>query len=1096
MYPSPPPCARRGIFGGYRWLYLSIHKPVPVEIELPAISDRLSRVRYDQFGLEDWVKRFWAENRVYRLVKEKSESSNRKFYFLDGPPYASAKSIHVGTAWNKVIKDVVLRYHRMMGYRVWDKPGYDTHGLPIEVKIEKELGIWTKKEIIEKVGVEKFVEHCKRFALENLKAMTEHFKEIGVFMDWDNPYVTFEKDYIESGWWLIKRAWEQGLLYEGYRVVHWCPRCETTLADYEVSEYAVLTDPSIYVKFPVKGMEKTSLLVWTTTPWTLPANAFVMAHPDLEYVKVLVNGEYLILAKARLEKVMEEAGATDYKVVEEFKGKDLEGLEYKHPLEGIVPAQDTLSKYHRVVMAPEAVVATEGTGLVHSAPGHGEIDYEINMDRVGAPVVSLVDNQGRMTEGAGKYKGLYFRKEANKAIIEDLERLGALFHKTTVTHRYPICWRCKTPLVLRATNQWFIAVSKLRDKLLEEAERIEWVPEWAKTRFTNLLREVRDWVISRQRFWGIPLPVWRCKECGYTHVVGSTKELVEMGGEEPEDLHRPWVDRVKLKCPKCGGVMERVPDVMDVWFDSGVAFYASLGYPKNREPYESLKPVDFIVEGHDQIRGWFFSLLRSGIIGFNERPYLKVLVHGFALDEHGREMHKSLGNYIEFTELISRMPRDAVRLWSMQNTIWEDLRFQWKAMEQARRALNIVWNVYSFASTYMSLDKYDPLEEPLEKLDGDWLELEDKWILSRLSNLKEAYHRAMKSYRLHEAARALREFMVEDVSHWYIRLIRRRVWEEAETPTKKAAYAVLHKVLWEWLLLAAPFIPFTTEYIYQLMYREALKGPVSIHLLDLPGEEPGLRDTRLEEAMETAKEIVEAVAAARNKARLKLRQPVSRVIVSLKKGEEAWKLELTRKVILSLANAKELELVGPEFFEGLKVYDVEPNYRAIGPEFRRLSKKIVEYIEANKERVARDLVEKGAHKALVEGEEIVLEPRHVNIKAGYPEWLAVAETDIGLVAVDARIGRRELVEGIARDLVRRIQAMRKEMDLPVEAKIRVWLTGDNEVIEAAREMEEYISYETRAEAINYTSPPENAYTKEWDIDGYKVTIGVEKASDA
>ncbi|MCE4619450.1 MAG: isoleucine--tRNA ligase, partial [Desulfurococcales archaeon] len=767
---------------------------------MPPISDRLSRVRYDQFALEEWVKRFWAENRIYRLVKEKSRRSQRKFFFLDGPPYASAKSIHVGTAWNKVIKDVVLRYRRMKGYNVWDQPGFDTHGLPIEVKVEKMLGVRNKKEIVEKIGVDRFVEECKKFAQENIEGMTENFKEIGVFMDWDNPYVTYKNEYIESGWWLIKRAWEQGLLYQGRRVVHWCPRCETTLADYEVSEYRDLEDPSIYVKFPVKDRPGESLLIWTTTPWTLPANAFVMAHPDLEYVKVRVNGEVLILAKARLEHVMKEAGVTDYEVIEEFPGRELEGLEYEHPLEDLVPAQKILSKYHRVVLAPEAVTATEGTGLVHSAPGHGEIDFDINAERVGAPVVSLVDNQGRMTEEAGKYKGLYFRTEANQAIMKDLEEKGALFHKTTIVHRYPVCWRCKTPLVLRATDQWFINVSKLKDKLIEEADKVEWVPGWAKSRFMNLLENVRDWVISRQRFWGIPLPVWRCEKCGYTHVVGSVRELVEMGGEEPRDLHRPWVDKVTLRCPKCGGEMKRVPDVLDVWFDSGIAFYASLGYPRNKEPYESMKPVDFIVEGHDQIRGWFFSLLRSGVIGFGEKPYERVLVHGFALDEHGREMHKSLGNYIEFRELIKKIPRDAVRLWSMQNTIWEDLRFQWKAMEQAWRALNIAWNVYAFASTYMSLDKYDPTKETVEDIPGEWLRLEDKWILSRLEALKQEYYQAMETYKLQEAARRLREFIVEDVSHWYIRLIRRRVWEEADTPDKRAAYATLHRILWEWLL--------------------------------------------------------------------------------------------------------------------------------------------------------------------------------------------------------------------------------------------------------------------------------------------------------
>ncbi|MFN4046361.1 MAG: class I tRNA ligase family protein, partial [Acidilobaceae archaeon] len=490
------------------------------------VVDVLSKFEYNQFDVESWVKEFWAKSRVYDIVKARSSAQPRKFYFLDGPPYASAKSIHVGTAWNKVIKDIVLRYYRMSGYNVWDKPGYDTHGLPIEVKIEQSLGLQVKKDIYEKVGVENFINHCKAFVDENMKAMTGQFKEVGVFMDWDDAYVTYTNDYIEAGWWLIKMAHDRGLLQKGYRVLHWCPRCETTLADYEVSEYRELEDPSIYVKFPVRGRSKEYLLVWTTTPWTLPANVFIMAHPDFDYVRVKVGDEVLIMAKARLKAVMEEAGVENYEVIGEFKGRELEGLEYDHPLEDLVDAQKDVRGYHKIVLAAEGVVEYEGTGLVHSAPGHGTVDYDVGT-RLGFPVVSLVDDSGRMSEGSGVYRGMYFRAEANKAIVEDLERKGALFYKSTVVHRYPVCWRCKTPLALRATNQWFIAVTKLKDELIREADKIEWRPEWAKTRFMNMLQELRDWVISRQRFWGIPLPIWACKACGYTHGVGSGKALEE-----------------------------------------------------------------------------------------------------------------------------------------------------------------------------------------------------------------------------------------------------------------------------------------------------------------------------------------------------------------------------------------------------------------------------------------------------------------------------------------------------------------------------------------------------------------------------------------
>ncbi len=1058
------------------------------------VKDNLQGVKYDQFQVEAEIKKFWEENRIYSKVKEKSSKSKRKLYFLDGPPYASAKSIHVGTAWNKVIKDSLLRYYRMTGYNVWDKPGYDTHGLPIEVKVEQTFGIRTKKEIEEKVGIEKFVEACKNFARENLEAMSQQFKEIGVFMDWDNPYITYKDEYIESGWWLIKRAWEKGLLYRGHRVLHWCPRCETTLADYEVSEYKELEDPSIYVKFKVEGSENEYLLIWTTTPWTLPANAFVMAHPELTYVKVRVNGEIYILAKARLERVMNEAGITDYEILEEFEGEKLEGLRYKHPLEDVVDAQKILSNYHIVVMAPDAVTATEGTGLVHSAPGHGEIDFEVNEKKVGAPVVSLVDNQGRMTREAGKYAGLYFRREANAAIIEDLKERGALLHASKIVHRYPVCWRCKTPLVLRATTQWFINVKQLKDQLIEEAETIEWRPVWAKIRFLNLLKEVRDWVISRQRYWGIPLPIWVCENCGYTHVVGSVEELVEMGGEAPEQLHRPWIDRVTLKCPKCGGIMRRVPDVLDVWFDSGVAFYASLGYPKNRELYKKLKPVDFIVEGHDQIRGWFFSLLRSGVIGFNEKPYLKVLVHGFVLDEKGREMHKSLGNYVAFEDLISRVPRDIVRLWVLNNVTWEDLRFSWKALDFMRKSFTIMWNVFSFASTYMAIDKYDPDETPLEAV-KEYLMIEDRWLLSRYNRLLKRYHEAMQDLRPHEAAKIVKDFIVDDVSHWYIRLVRRRVWEEEETPAKKAAYAVLYHVLRGWLLMSAPFIPYLAEYLYQKVIRPAESGsPESVHLLDLPLPDEEWVDETLEQDMENARRIVEAAAAARNKAGIKLRRPVRRLIIALKDPKVEDSITRLVHIIKELANAKEVQVVSFDFFEAQKVYGAKPNYKSIGPEFKKLTRDVVKYIEENAETVARDIVEKGYHEAKIRGEIVRLEPRHVELDIEYPEWLAVAEIDLGIVGVDARLTEEEVLEGLAREVVRRIQAMRKDMDLPVDAFIDVWMQGDENILNAVRRMRDYISRETRAVEIHFERPASEAYGKEWDIDGRRITIWIKRRS--
>jgi len=1061
---------------------------------LGRVPDTISKEKYDQFKVEKEVMKFWEKNNIYEKIREKSFSSQKKIYFLDGPPYASSNVIHPGTAWNKVIKDTLLRYYRMMGFWVWDKPGFDTHGLPIEIKIEKEFGTKTKRDIPEKIGIDKFVNSCKNFAYKNIKAMMEQFKEIGVFMDWNNPYITFKNEYIESGWWLFKKAYEKGLLDEELLVVHWCPRCQTTLADYEVSEYKELEDPSIYVKFPVEGTKNEYLLIWTTTPWTLPANVFVMVHPDLEYVRVKINNEIIILAKKRLEAVMREANINSYEVIKEFKGAKLEGLKYRHPLEDLVPVQKKLAQYHKVVLAPEAVTPYEGTGLVHSAPGHGDIDFEINKRKVKAPVVSLVGDDGRMTDEAGRYRGLYFRTEANKAIIEDLREKGYLLHEGKVVHRYPVCWRCKTPLALRATRQWVIKVSKIKDELIKEAENIEWKPSWAKTRFLNLIKNVRDWVISRQRFWGIPLPIWVCTKCGYKVVIGSIDELKKYGGKVPEDLHRPWIDRVELRCPKCGGVMKRVPDVFDVWFDSGISFYASLGYPRNKELWEKLKPVDFIVEGHDQIRGWFFSLLRSGVIGFGKAPYRRVLVHGFMLDEKGREMHKSLGNYVDFNELISRVPRDVVRLWLLQKTVWEDLRFSWKELEEMKRDFTIMWNVFSFASMYMSIDNFDPEKIKLNDI-KKYLRIEDLWILSRVNTFLSKYHKALNGLEVHEAARLIRRFIVEDVSRWYLRLIRRRVWVEEDTPDKRAAYVTLYYVVRRWLLAAAPFIPFFTEYIYQRFFKGSEGGKESVHLEEIPESDPVFINEKLERLMEVARDLVEAINSIRMEAGIKIRKPLKRAIMVPKDPIVKDTIETLSEIIKSQTNVKELTIEKMDNLTKMKVYKVEPILKEIGPTFKKDSSHILKAISELGSEIAKEIMSKGFYEIEINGKKVKIERRHVKIVAKYPEWLKVKEVVWGLIGLDVRVSRREELEGLARDIIRRVQFMRKEMGLDVNDYIDLWiLTEDKDILEAVNTLKDYIKYETRARQLFLKMPEEKVFTKSWRIEDKEVTLAIKKAS--
>ncbi len=1038
---------------------------------------------YNPHIVEEAVKKTWDDKRIYELVKEANKRAEKEFLFIDGPPYPSGDIPHIGTAWNKSLKDAVLRFKRMQGYRVYDKPGYDCHGLPIEVKVEQRLGIRNKREIEERIGVEEFIARCKELVRHNISSMTRWFKELGVFMDWDNPYLTMRDEYIEAGWWLLKKADEMGLLDKELRVVYWCPRCSTTLAEYEI-EYQDIVDPSIYVKFPVKGRDREYLLIWTTTPWTLPANTFVMAHPDAVYVRVKVGDEVYILARDRLEKVFGEIGIDKYTVIEELPGRELEGLEYTHPLKDLVPLQEELEKLHRVYMAPQVVTMTEGTGLVHGAPGHGFEDFMIAREYGVDVIASPVDEEGRFTGEAGKYAGKHVR-EANPEIIEDLRRLGYLLYSGKVKHRYPVCWRCKTPVILRATRQWIIRVTKLKEKLKEEASRVNWLPDWALERLYHILDNLQDWVISRQRYWGTPIPIWICPN-GHRLVIGSIGELEKYGGKRPKELHKPWIDNVVLKCPVCGKPMRRIPDVMDVWFDSGISFYAARGHPEELDPNKVT--TDFIVEGHDQIRGWFFSLLRAGVLGFGKAPYKTVLVHGFALDEKGREMHKSLGNYVGTDEAIAKAGRDPLRLWVLQNTVWEDLRFSWKFINEVRRDLGIAWNVFVFASTYMNLDKFDPTVHTLEKY-REHLRTEDKWILSRINSLVKDVTSYMEKYLIHEAARRIRRFIVDDVSHWYIRLIRPRVWVEENVPDKMAAYATLYYVLKRWLLLSAPFIPFITELLYQEFIKPGEPGlPESIHLMNWPSVDEEFIDKALEGDMEYIKEVYEATAAARMKGGVKLRQPIKKVIVFTDDEGIIGAVERNRDLVIALANAKEIEIRRPEEVKELIKYRVEPNYRSLGPKFRKLAKKVIEYMESNGDQVARDILEKGSHSFTIDGEEVVISRDDVKIIPIYAPGYIVQERKWGSVAIDTRLSEKEIAEGFARDLVRRIQVMRKELNLPLDAKIKVYIDLPEKYAKYVDEHRDYIMYEVRA--VELTIGRGEGYTREWDIDGVKVVITI------
>ncbi|MEM2948806.1 MAG: isoleucine--tRNA ligase [Candidatus Bilamarchaeaceae archaeon] len=853
---------------------------------------------YDHKKIEQQIFTYWKNNEVYKRAKEKTAKAQGRFYFCDGPPYATGQ-IHPGTGWNKVIKDAVCRYQRMNGKDVRVQPGYDTHGLPIEVKVEQELGIKNKGEI-EQLGIERFVERCKEFATRYIDVMSNQFEMLGVWMDWNNPYITYKDDYIDSSWLTLKMAWDKGLMHEGAYVLPYCYRCETTMANYEL-EYDEETDPSIFVKFRLKNRDNEFLVIWTTTPWTLVANMAVMAHPTFTYVKVKVDDEIWYLAKDRLEYLMNllERSAI---VLEELPGRKLKDMEYEHPFQDLIKKEAN----RKIVLSDEYVTLEEGSGLVHCAPGHGQEDFIIGK-RFDIEIFSPVDESGRYTEEAGEFfKGKNVR-EMNPEIIQLLKANGTLLHAERIKHRYPHCWRCKTPLIFLTTKQWFITISKIKEKIVDEIDKIEWHPKFARERFKEFVTSAPDWCISRQRYWGIPLPIWKCVKCGNIKVVGSRNELPKV-----RELHKPYVDKVMFKC-ECGGEMYRIPDVLDVWFDSGNAVWASLT-KEDVEKYGEISEV--IIEGQDQIRGWFYSLIGSGIVRYGHSPYKRVLMHGFFVDEHGEKMSKSLGNFVPLEEIIEKYGADTFRLWSLSNTVWEELKFSWDELKTASGDLNILYNLAVF------LERFYPEEKITEENKHLEFRAEDRWLISRLNTVVREYRTNFENYEINRAVKILRSFIVEDVSRFYMKIAKDRI-ANGESATE--ALCCIYNALLDSIIMLTPITPFITEYVYQKFFRKFEKE-ISVSLLPMPIDDEGKIDKMAEKRMEVVQSIISAGLLARQAASIKTRWPVRTIYIETKSHEVVEAAASFKEVIATLLNAKEIkcsedkphgEFASSEFEDGL-----------------------------------------------------------------------------------------------------------------------------------------------------------------------------------
>ena len=849
--------------------------------------------------IEDFVHEKWKKDKVPETIVKMDLEKRKKFYLLDGPPYINGIP-HVGHIKTTTFKDIWGKFKYMQGFSVWFQPGFDCGGLPIENKVEKKLDIRSKKDIEEKVGVDKFIEHCKEFAKGNESIWLELYKKIGAWRGWLSPYLTSENYYIESGWWTVKQMYEKGMFVHGHRPGFWCPHCETVLSGYEVTDsYKDVEDPSIFLKFPLKTRRNEYLLVWTTTPWTLPANVAIAVHPDEIYVKVKVGEEHFILAKKRLELLTKLN--LGYVIEEEFSGHTLSGLKYEPVID--VPLQrkiDKMENCHKVILSiplmkkrvaskmkiktgtkeedefGHIVDVESGTGLVHIAPGHGDVDNKLGK-HYKLPEVSPVDEKGRLTADAGKFSGM-FVKDADSKIIEEINKNGKMLHNEKIVHSYPLCWRCKTPLIYRMSKQWFLSIDMIRDKMMKENDnRIRWLPDFARERMRNVITDAPDWAITRQRYWGIPTPVWVCDSCGAVKVIGSREELKKYAIEDvPEDLHKNSVDKIHLKCD-CGSKMTRIPDIMDVWFDSGIAPWASLGYPyKNKELFEQLKPVDLIDESQDQVRGWFYSLLFCGVAVFEKSSYKTVCLNGWTLDAKGNKMSKSIGNVILAEDAYKELGADALRLYCCHDTApWETQKFSMKNAKELMKKLDILFNIYNYFRTYCKVSR--SVAE---------LKTEDKWIISRLNNLIQDVTINLENFRFHEASRSIMNFIIEDFSRTYIKLIRERKDDAVD-------YTMTY-VLEHLLRIFSPFIPFISDYIYYNIFNE------SVHLKKWPEADKYLIDKKIEDEMSKTDNIISSINSMRQEKNVKLRWTIKDVSL---KSEISKEME---EIIKKLANVNKI----------------------------------------------------------------------------------------------------------------------------------------------------------------------------------------------
>ena len=1029
---------------------------------------------------EKAVADFWRENHIAQQAVDQREGCET-FTFYDGPPTANGKP-HIGHVLTRVIKDMLPRYQSMKGKKVLRKAGWDTHGLPVELEVEKAIGI-NGKEQIEAYGIEPFIKKCRE-SVWKYKGMWEEFSDVvGFWADMEHPYITYENDFIESEWWALKEIWKKGLLYKGHKVIPYCPRCGTPLSSHEVAQgYKDVKERSAIVKFKAKD-EDAYFLAWTTTPWTLPSNLGLCVNPEVEYVKIRVGGTVYYLAAALVDAVFEGVEG-DREVLEKMKGKALEYREY----EPLYPyAEGKLKGKKAFFVTNDDYVTTEdGTGIVHMAPAFGEDDNRV-CQKYDIAFACFVNSRGEMTEDTD-FAGVFVKK-ADPMILKDLEEKGKLFKAPEFTHSYPHCWRCDTPLLYYARESWFIRMTAVKDELVANNNTVNWIPKTiGDGRFGNWIEHVQDWGISRNRYWGTPLNIWECENeaCGHQHAMGSIEELKSMSDNCPDDieLHRPYIDKVTAKCPKCGGVMHRVPEVIDCWFDSGSMPFAQWHYPfENKDIFEHRFPADFISEAVDQTRGWFYSLIAISTILFHKAPYKNVIVLGHVQDKDGRKMSKSKGNAVDPMDALTKHGADAIRWYFYENSApWLPNRFHDDAVQEgARKFMGTLWNTYAFFVLYANIDNFDPTQYTL---DYDELPVMDKWCLSRLETMVKEVDSDLGSYRVTEAAKALQTF-VDELSNWYVRRSRSRFWAKGMEADKIHAYMTLYTVLVTMVKAAAPMVPFITESIYQNLVRSVDKAaPESVHLADFPTVHEAWIDTELETMMREVLEIVVLGRAARNEANIKNRQPIGQMFVKAPAELSAF----YRQIVEEELNVK--SVVFKDDMEAYLSYSFKPQFRILGPKVGKAMGGIQKALKSLNGHEAKEALDKTGELKVTVGEDtFTLTREDVEVTMAQTEGYNCQHYGSVTIALETILSPELVEEGFVRELISKIQTMRKENGFEVQDRITVGMKDNEKLEKIVRKNEAFLKEITLANEVTYNAV--QGFEKAWNINGEKVTLSVQ-----